>query len=226
MNKTYALLPMLLLVPSFVFAAQTTQDNFNNSQLGVLTGQNKGSHWTAPWVGSDLFMVENTVAGEGSKAVRVINTISGPSPRISRSFSPKTSGTLHFMMGKDGGNQAPNLVLYSGSDYAMIISIGSDAQQGLDWIVRDGGTEIHIQPYTVGSLGSVDVQFNSTNDSYRVSINSGTYTGWLNYITPVSNIDRIELLSDNSGDTPVNVYWDDIRFDDYKSECEDKKEDK
>lgn len=201
----------LLLLPISTLAFAGTSDDFNNSKIGELNGQNKGKGWTSSWVGDNRFIIEDNLIAEGRKTVQ-ISMPDATEPRISRSFTPKVKGSLHFIMGKDSGDQAPQIILYSGIAPAMIVALGADVQQGRDWIARDAGTEIHLQAYTIGNLDTVDLEFNSVDHTYRVSINGGVYSGWFAYITPVDSIDTLQLYVGNSGPNQVNVYWDDILF--------------
>ena len=73
--------------------------------------------------------------------------------------------------------------------------------------------ESTIQPYTLGSFDTVDMEFNTVTDQYRASINGGTYTDWKNFINPVDSVDTIELATGSAQPAgSTDIYWDDVRF--------------
>ncbi len=189
-------------------------DDFNSAATGNLTGQNSGSNWTSPWFGGNVFDVQTGVVYEGSKAAHFVaqNT---PADQITyRTFAPMGAGTLHFAMRKDEGNQVASVALYSGETVIGFAAIGSDTQQGLSWLTRHGVTEVTLQPYTLGSFDTVDMQFDTATDMYRISLNGGAYSPWITFMNDVDTgpVDKIEISGGGSGFTPADVYIDDMRI--------------
>ncbi len=197
------------LTPSFV------ADNLESYTDGAtLSGLNGGTNWTDAWTGDTAFKIEAGTSSEGAKAI--VANVPGPQePVIRRHFSPKTNGTLHWVVRKDNPDHGTNMTILSGNTIATDVGIGSTNQPqlgGPDWSMTDGTTYYNIQHYTVGNFDTVDMQFDTATDKYRVSINSGAYTDWKNFANPVSSVDTIQLGLASSGYNVGNNYWDDIRF--------------
>ncbi|MGB4076290.1 MAG: hypothetical protein WBK28_01125 [Minisyncoccia bacterium] len=204
-----AVLGLSLLVPSTASAALIAKDTFNASSVGGLQGQSGGTGWSASWVADALFQVQSDVVPEGSKAARV-TMIPAYEPDATRAFPALTVGTVSFHMGKDGIYQAPSFSLRSGDTWATTVFLGSDVQQGRGWFVREGGTEILIAPYTIGTFGEVTMEFDTVTDQYRVSIDGAPYTQWFGFITPVDSVDTVWLRGNSSSSESENLYWDKI----------------
>lgn len=191
------------------------RDNFNSSPIGTLNGLGGGHGWTSSWFGGDVFEVQNSVSYEGSKAVHVVATNgTNANQDIYRTFTPQTSGTLHFALRKDQGDQGVNIVLFSGSTPAVVATLGSDTQPGRAWYIRHGVTSFELQPYTLGSFDTVDVEFDTTTDMYRMSVNGAPYSAWGTFMNDVdvASVDTINLNMAGSGFTPADVYIDDIQI--------------
>lgn len=186
-----------------------TIDSFNSYSDGDLTGENGGSGWSGAWSGSTDFDVQGATTTEGAKAV-VINIPSGQEADMERSFASKTSGVLHWAQRKDAPDHANQVSLRSGSTLAMYIQIGSGSPT---WTMGDGASAFNIQSYTVGEWDTVDLEFDTATDKYRVKIDNGTYTGWKDFVNPVSSIDSLRMNIQASGNDVGNNYWDDIYFD-------------
>ena len=190
-----------------------TTDNFNSYSDGVLNGENGGSGWNSIWTGSNAFEVQGTVTYEGAKAVRVIQGV-GQEPTINRSFSPKTSGTLHWAQRKDADAQVQGVTLFSGATRAAHVWIDTtDRPLGLQWVMNDGVSEIAVgASYTLGNLDTIDLEFDTALDQYRVAINGGGYTGWKNFVNSVASIDTLQIETGSASPISATGYWDDIRF--------------
>lgn len=191
-------------------------DDFNSYSDGELNGGNGGTGWATSWSGSPAYQIQGAISYEGAKALKV-DVLPTQEPVIVRTFSPKTSGTLHWVQRKDAPDHGSNVYLYSGGTPVTSVSIGGTSQPqagGPDWFMQDGFSTFIIQPYTVGTFDTVDMQFDTATDQYRASINGGTYTGWKNFINSV-NVNSVDTLRIELGATGNDVgpnYWDDIRL--------------
>ena len=187
-----------------------TSDDFNEYADGNLNNLNGGTGWANAWTGSVAFNVQNTVTKEGAKGVK-LTLAPGNEPAIKRQFVPKTSGVVHWAQRKDGGSHGQGISLRSGSTLVTYAQVGSDVgQPGLEWISLDGQTNYIIQPYTLSSFDTVDIEFDTVTDKYKISINGGPYSGWKNFANDVSSIDTVEFITSSAGEQTVDMYWDDI----------------
>ncbi len=186
-----------------------TADNFNAYGDENLSGLNGGTGWTSAWSGSVDFDIQGLVTAEGSKAV-VINVPGGQERSIERSFTPKTTGTLHWEQRKDAPDHGSTMTLHSGGTRVAYVSLGSG---GNGWVMQDGVNAYIFGPYTESQFDSIDLQFDTNTDMYRVSLNNGAYTDWKAFGNAVDSIDKIRLEIGASGNNVGNNYWDDIRFD-------------
>ncbi len=188
-----------------------TADDFDAYADGDLNGLDGGTGWTSAWTGDTRFDVQGSVTFEGDKAI-VVNVPGGQQPAISRTFAPKTSGTLHWAQRKDAPDHGANLRLLSGNTLAVNVGIGSATQpqaNGPYWYTHAGV----LQFYPIGTFETVDVEYDTTTDQFRISIDGGTYSTWMNFLNEVSSVDTIQIDISASGSNVGNNYWDDIRFD-------------
>lgn len=186
-------------------------EDFNSYSDGLLSGLNAGSDWSSAWTGSGV-RVQGSVALEGAKSA--IATIPGyGEPSARRSFAPKTHGTLYWVQSKDGGGHGHGIKLMSGNTTAFFAQVGSDVgTPGLEWVVTDGAGISVLDPYVVNHIDTADVEFDTVNDQFRISINGGPYSSWKSFQNDVESIDSLELITTSAGFTSVNMYWDDIRI--------------
>jgi len=190
-------------------------DKFETYSLAELNGQDGGSGWSGAWSGSSDFIVQNSVASQGSKAVK----IDGPASQLSvieRTFTPRTTGTVRWAQRKDAPDRSSNFELRSGNTLAAYVAIGSATQPesgGPDWVISDGVTATIVADYTVGTFDEVEMQFDTVTDQFRIRINNGPYSIWKNFLNPVDSLDRVHLEIGPSGDDVGANYWDNIRFD-------------
>lgn len=192
-----------------------TSDDFEEYANGTLAGNNGGTNWTTPWTGNSLYQVQDQVAKSGLKSMKaeIVTHFEGD---IRRTFAPKTSGTLHFAARKDSGDHSLNFSVFSGNQSVFFISIGSDTQGGRNWTMQNGTDQyIVVQPYTLASFDTIDVEFDTITDQFRISINNGPFTPWRGFQADVSSVDTIAINGSSSGQNSSSLsdlYWDDIRF--------------
>ncbi|MBP9757467.1 MAG: hypothetical protein KBD06_02615 [Candidatus Pacebacteria bacterium] len=188
-------------------------DNFESSANGQLAGQSGGGNWSGSWTGSTQYLVQDTVAQQGLKAVKVTQGY-GEDFLVERSFSPLTTGTLHWSERKDSIDHDHGINLYSGTTYVGQVDMrGTGRNEEGYWALYTGSGVVSTGvQYSVGAFDSVDVQFDASIDKFRVSINGGSYTAWYDFVNPASSIDRIELFAGSSGYSTTDGYWDDIRL--------------
>ena len=193
-------------------------ENFEGYGNGaILTGLNGGMGWTSSWnqnhqYGID-FIVQNTTASQGTNAVKYSHPYN-EQDRAKRTFAGKTIGTIHWSQMKDSYDSAQGIVLYSGS--TPVASVYQDTvvdPLGAVWVIDNTRAIIPIVGYTTGLFDTADLQFDSNTDKFRVSINRGPYTDWMDFISPTSNVDTIELtIGAAGGSGTINNYWDDINI--------------
>lgn len=192
--------------------ALSAVENFDSYPDGALTGTSTGEGWTSAWSGSGI-QVQGLVALEGNKSAMVSSVSSEPKAR--RTFEPRTRGTVHWVQSKDGGNHGHGIKLLSGNTSVLFAQIGSDlGTPGLEWVVTDGAGIAVLDPYVINHIDSADVEFDVETDQFRVSINGGPFSTWMNFANNVNAIDGIELITTSAGFSSVNMYWDDIRITD------------
>jgi hypothetical protein len=173
-------------------------------------------YWAAPWVGDSRFVVSAGAQESygGGHAAKILPDTADAS--ISRTFGATTSGRLHWVQRKDGPDDVQALTLMSGTSQVMWVAVGSRFQptQGPDWVASNGNLWFSLQQtYTVGTWGTVDVEFDCAIGMYRVSVNGAPYTTWKSFINPVSSVDGIMLSVGGSGNDLGYNYWDTISID-------------
>lgn len=196
-------------------ASQGIVDGFESYLPGTsLASQSGGSGWTGAWSGDSRYLIGSSISYEGSQAI-TLDVPPADQPTLSRSFPSKTVGTIHWAQRKDGPDNGQNVSVYSGNTLAFYIGLGSSAQPqagGPDWTGSDGNLWFIIKPYTVSSWDTVDAQFDTNTDMYRVSISGGAYSEWKPFANAVAGIDTIELGHSGSGGNVGINYWDDFRI--------------
>jgi hypothetical protein len=193
-------------------------DNFESyTASSDLEGQNGGNGWTNAWTQhhqfSIPFVVQNSVAFEGSRAV-LYSHPANEQDYVFRSFSPMASGTLHWAQMKDSYNSGQGVYLFSGS--IPVIVIYQDSVVGVNGAVWTADTPtgaVVLGPYAINTFETADVQFDVSTQKFRVSINGGTYSSWLDFNNTVSSIDTLWLAEGAAGGSgTINNYWDDVHF--------------
>jgi hypothetical protein len=194
----------------------TVVENFETYTAGsILSGQNGGIGWTGPWTGSADYIVGSTNAPEGAKTGQVDGLASIHDALLQRSFTAKTAGTLHWLQRKDAPDDGQSVSMYSGTTLAFYVGIGSVNQPqagGPDWTGNDGNLFFIIQPYNVGIWDTVDAEFDTTTNSYRVSLNGAPYSAWKPFSNTVASVDTLHLQLGGSGNNLGTNYWDDIQI--------------
>ncbi|MFZ2719298.1 MAG: hypothetical protein WAZ27_00320 [Minisyncoccia bacterium] len=189
-----------------------TTEDFNSYSDGELSGGNGGVGWNDAWTGTALAQVQGDTVFEGSKAVKV-SLPNGVEANIKRTFEQKNTGTLHWVQRKDQGSHGQGIVLYSGDTLALFAQVGSDVgSPGLEWVTTSGSGIAVFDPYTIGNWDTADIEFDSNTDQFRISINDGSFSPWMDFANPVDGIDGIALNFSAAGPETVDMYWDDIRF--------------
>lgn len=190
----------------------TTAEDFNSYSDGELNGGNGGIGWNSAWTGTTLAQIQGDVVFEGSKAAKV-SLPNGVEANIKRTFEQKNTGTLHWVQRKDQGSHGQGIVLYSGDTLALFAQVGSDVgSPGLEWVTTSGSGIAVFDPYTIGNWDTADIEFDSNTDQFRISINNGSFSPWMDFANPVDGIDGIALNFSAAGPETVDMYWDDIRF--------------
>jgi hypothetical protein len=207
----FAFALLVFATPALTLAAQVVHDSFDTYAEGNLSEQNGGDNWTSPWLTDGDFQVQSDFAAQGNSAVRIVTNQFNESSAI-RQFTPTTKGKIHFSMAKDSGSQAPNFIVQSGETVAMLLFIGSDAQQTRAWYIREGANQIEIAPYALGNFDSVDIQFDLNRNRYRASVNGDRHTKWFNLVNSVNSVDTVRLHNAVSDSGVSNLYWDDIKI--------------
>lgn len=211
-------LGILLLVPSYTFAAFTATENFDDYDIaaagGSLNGKNGGTGWTSAWgSGGSLVPVTSAVVGGHGTAVDL-----GGSMTAERNFSPISSGVFHIRFQKQSPGSMPTTVYLS--DTTNTGGSVNTKRMGV-YIIRDATTTQPVigvtdgQTYNTQILGSfdtvswntIDIKFDSSlGNNFKVSINGGAYSSSFPTGGAITRIDQ--LFIENLDMT--NIYLDDI----------------
>lgn len=196
--------------------AKKITENFKDYSVGsTANGLNGGVGWTGPWIGDPAFYVQDVESYKDRKSLAVDGIASIHDANISRSFPAQTTGTVHWAQRKDRPDDGQSVGLYSGGLLAFYVGVGSTNQPqpgGPEWTGSEGNWWYVVDPYNVGTWGTVDAQFDTSTSQYRVSIDGGPYSSWKAFANPVPDIDTITLQLGGSGnDLDIN-YWDDIEI--------------
>jgi hypothetical protein len=193
-------------------------ENFESYAVGsAINSQNGGTGWTGPWTGDTNYLTSNTTSTEGANSVTINAPVQfgDPDPIIKRSFSPLTTGTIHWKQRKDNPDDGQNLEVYSGGSEIMAVGIGATNQPqlgGPDWSINGPTSFAILKHYTIGSWDTADLQFDTTTNLYRVSIDGGAYSAWTQFEHPASSVDTIRFELGGSGSNLGPNYWDDIQI--------------
>ncbi len=188
-------------------------DDFDSYSDGDLNSNNGGFGFSAAWSGNTAYDVQGTTVFDGTKAVKV-SQASGQEPMISRAFSGKTSGVLHWAQRKDGTDHLQGIALFSGSTLVgEVYMSASGSPIGAVWGILDGGSPVSLGlSFSTNTWYTVDVEFNTITDQYRASINGGAYSTWQDFSSAVSSIDKIQIAAGADGVNTIDGYFDDIRL--------------
>lgn len=204
--------------------AWVATDNFESYSNGDLNGGNGGSGWSGAWSGSTVFDVTdaNTPAN-GSKHISSVLE-SDSEVTIDRSLTTAvTSGTMYISIriNRTAGQRRANVYIYRGTTLLARIffydgNVGTTTIDALYW---NGSTNAWqnlasgITNNTYTRIG-IEVDNGTQGNKYRVSVNNGTPSSWLTFVSNASmstGIDKV-TLSDlgNNGSGTGTIYFDEI----------------
>lgn len=169
-------------------------ETFNSYTDGDLNGQ--GS-----WIATAEYDVQGVIVQEGTKAVKLISSAGGGATMV-KSGPAVGTGDIRFFV-------RPDIVPASESILIFLFEGGSNVQVG----VRFNGTSNAILAVSGASLGSwvatnwyqVDIEWQTSDNTYRVAINGGAFSGW-QAGDAFTNLDKIYILSQAS----ITGYIDNI----------------
>lgn len=173
--------------------AWTYEQKFDGLTTGDLNGQDS-------WAGDVAFDVTTSSPIEGTKSV--ISTFTSSQGAISRAITGVTDGTVYISFNLAQTNAGNHQVkFYSGATLAFFIRFNTSGN-----IVAYGpGTT--IQAYAANTTYRLGIAFNTTTDTFTVSVNNGTPSSPIAFSTVSGAIDKIEFEQPST----ATATW---RFDD------------
>jgi hypothetical protein len=195
--------------------AWAATDNFDSYSDGDLNSQNGGTGWSAAWTGNTLYDVQGTVTKSGSKAIVLVDN--GSEPEIGRKLTAVTDGSVHVSMRRNTTSvDSQGFWLTEGSTPTEANRVCGVQFNASGNIIAVGSGSTTLQSYSADTWYDVDIQFDCATDKFRVSINGGEYSLWLDFRTTETQIDGVCFTMSNSGAASTN-YWDDIRASDERT---------
>lgn len=196
-------LASLLALPSLVFAAPATIENFNALSTGNLSGQNG---WTCT---DSTFVVEGTVYHDYSKGIISTSTLA---TACGKNVATSTSGVYGFWL-NSGDITSTNEFRLRNSSSATRVSVGISNNAAF---YRDNSATgfQFASSLSIFQWHFVEVQIDTTNDRYRTRIDGGSTTGWITMQTSGgSAIAQVRMV--NAAGSPANgsIYIDTITYD-------------
>lgn len=173
-----------------------------------LENQNGGTAWARAWTDnsvprdSDCAKVK-TVPGFSGRAVETLGT---EDCHYYREFVPINAGQGHVLMQADAATGMPGqceISFYA----AGTTRIGEIRFFNGSIQVRTDAGYTTVQSYIAHAIHDVGWEFDDVgqNNKYRITVDGGTPSAWVNTMIPYTVIDTIQL--GNSAST-TNCYWD------------------
>lgn len=164
--------------------AWTYEQKFNDLNTADLNGQDS-------WSGAANYDVSTTNPYEGTKCVTVSGD--GTERTISRVISGVTSGTFYVSMRSADTDKYFLMKVYTGTSRAGRLSnIGFNASGNITYF--NGSTEITlVSSYTANTWYRIGIEIDSANTRYKINVNNGAWSGWVNY-NDVTGTDEVTEL--------------------------------
>jgi len=177
-------------------------DDFNGLTNGDLNGQNS-------WSGSTLFDVQATTTYEGAKAVEM-NGVAAATYTISRSITATGDGRAIIYMRKNGSHGKQHVEFLESGTIKQGVYLGSSGY--IFWYVPGTGW-YDFGNYSMNVWVKVIMEWRTTDDMWRVSINDGAFQSWTGGTGTFTSIDSIQLKSYNTDNGAL--YWDTVSVGEY-----------
>lgn len=169
----------------FVYTTST-----NLSGQNCTNGTIHCNNWTGPWVdsgGASVFTVEVAPSGSFSGGNAATSTGSGTSG-VSRTFTPVGTGSVIWQMRStvnNDGYRDVSLADTSGA-HAAIVAMKND---GHFHACADYMNDTDLGAYSTNTFYLLEANFDSSGhaNQYRVRINEGAFSGWINFCQPTSS---------------------------------------
>ncbi len=185
------------------WAYETSFESSEGYSIGELSGQQS-------WTGSGgTISVTNAQAFQGTQSVTVDNTNENRSRTVP---DANTDGTVVYVsMRTDSATTTGNMAsFFAGNNGAS--NIGGayfNAPLAGDFAALRNGGYTDLGNISANTWYRVGLEFNFTADQFRVNIDGGAFSSWLNNLDTLSEVDTI-VLAANAGTGAFEGYYDSI----------------
>lgn len=179
------------------------EDTFDTYNDGDLNAQGTWAN-TGGTIG--IIDVQSTIAKQG-KAVGATSSTADENQKKSGTMCNDGQVTV-YMYDNSSTSYHSTFTLYEGTSYRILISLNSTGDAKVDYF--NGSTYANIGSFTYGQWFYIQVQWQSSDHTWRANVNGGAWTDW---ISPSggnwsAGLDSIRLGIDGDAGGGATTYWD------------------
>ena len=178
---------------------QIFTDNFNSYTDGDLTTQ--GS-----WSGSAIFDVQGTTVQEGAKAIKAVSTVGGG--QITKLGTAVGTGDLSIYMrvASMPDDEKFYVQILEGATMLMEVRFSDiTASKKIEYLSSAVWTQVG-SAWVANTWYQINVEWRTSDNTFRVKVDNGSWTGWTGTEAAFTNADTVQLLTQNN----VEAYFDNI----------------
>lgn len=172
----------------------TLVENFDSYTDGDLNGQ-------GGWSGSVNWDVQGTIVQSGVKAVQCAISAS----TIDKSITASANGNQVFYIRSNALNVGAtnhSVRFYEGATYITGIYLNEGGGSPGDILLDGSASDPIVATWVINTWYKIEVEWRTSDDSFRARVNDGTWTSWTTVPTAFANIDKIRLQNaDATGST-------------------------
>ena len=178
--------------------AQIFTDDFNSYTDGDLNTQ-------GGWSGGTMFDIQGTIVQEGTKAVKAVLIAGGG--QIAKVGSAVGTGDMSIYMRVASMPDDEKFYVQIKEGATMLMEVRfSDITGSKKIEYFAGGSWTNIQSWVVNTWYKINIQWQTSDNTFRVKVGSGSWTGWTGTESAFTNADTIQLLTQNN----IEAYFDNI----------------
>lgn len=180
-----------------------------------ISGLNGGSDWSAAWsvAGSGTKDIINTPTLQGSLCFR-LDKVGSVEPEAIRTFANTTSGSVTFIARATTNSEHSILFGFDESTtlkFSVALDGGNNLGGGTGKITAYNGSGTSLQAFSADTNYTIIIEYDNSTDQFRVKVDSGSFSSWINYASVATNITRIRFRVVASNANNADFYFDDIK---------------
>lgn len=193
--------------------ATDSAESYSNGN--AISGLNGGSDWSGAWsvAGSGTKDIVNTPTLQGSLCFR-LDKVGSVEPEVLRTFANTTSGKISLISRATTNTKHTLIQRFNESTvykFGVHLDGGNNLGTGAGKIVADGSSFTALQSFSANTNYTIVIDYDNSTDQFRVSIDGGAYSSWLNYNTAATNITDLRFRVAATDSTDASFYFDDIK---------------